>query len=72
MLEGNSPDAVGVQVSGAVIRGLSKAYSDVPAGWLLAYVGSAGFLEVAVNRQSAASRLGAGVETPVRITLPLA
>jgi S-adenosylmethionine hydrolase len=44
----------------------------VPAGWLLAYVGSAGFLEVAVNRENAASRLGAGVETPVRVTFPVA
>jgi hypothetical protein len=72
LLEGIPPETVGVQLSGAVVRGLSKAYSDVPAGWLLAYVGSAGFLEVAVNRQSAASRLGAAVGTPVRITLPVA
>ena len=56
-----------VYVGGAVIRGLSRAYSDVAAGMLLAYVGSAGFLEVAVNRQSAASRLAADVGTPVRI-----
>jgi len=56
-----------VYVGGAVIRGLSRAYSDVAAGMLLAYVGSAGFLEVAVNRQSAASRLAADVGTPIRI-----
>ena len=56
-----------VYVGGAVIRGLSRAYSDVAAGMLLAYIGSAGFLEVAVNRQSAASRLAADVGTPVRI-----
>jgi S-adenosylmethionine hydrolase len=59
-----------VRVLGAVIRGLSRAYSDVPAGALLAYVGSAGLLEIGVNRQSAATRLGAGVETPVSVSLP--
>lgn len=72
MLEGIPPETLGVQISGALIRGLSKSYNDVPAGWLLAYVGSAGLLEVAVNRQSAASRLGADVETPVRVTFPVA
>jgi len=59
-----------VRVLGAVIRGLSRAYSDVPAGALLAYVGSAGLLEIGVNRQSAATRLGAGVGTPVSVGLP--
>ena len=63
------PAGVTVLVLGAVIPGLSRAYSDVPAGALLAYIGSAGFLEVAVNRQSAASRLGARVGTPVRVRL---
>lgn len=61
------PSGVTVLVAGAVVRGLSRAYGDVPAGRLLAYIGSAGLLEVAVNRQSAASRLGAGIGTPVRV-----
>jgi hypothetical protein len=39
----------------------------VPAGALLAYIGSAGLVEIAVNRQSAAARLGAGDGTPVRV-----
>ncbi|MBE3069537.1 MAG: SAM-dependent chlorinase/fluorinase, partial [Planctomycetes bacterium] len=43
---------------------------DVPAGGLLAYVGSAGLLELAVNRQSAAVRLGAGSGTRVTVLLP--
>jgi len=60
--------AVQVTVSGAVIRGLCRAYCDVPAGSLLAYIGSAGLLEVAVNRQSAAARLGADIGTPLRVT----
>ena len=60
--------AVQVTMSGAVIRGLCRAYCDVPAGSLLAYIGSAGLLEVAVNRQSAAARLGADIGTPLRVT----
>jgi len=59
-----------VRMLGAVIHGLSRAYSDVPAGALLAYIGSAGLLEVAVNRQSAAARLAARAGTPVSVSLP--
>jgi hypothetical protein len=65
MLAELDPSAVRVHLGGAVVRGLSRAYSDVPAGILLAYIGSAGLLEIAVNRQSAAVRLGAGVGTPL-------
>jgi len=61
--------AIQVRIGGAVISGLSRAYSDVPAGTLLAYIGSAGLLEVAVNRQSAAVRLGAGLGTLVTVAL---
>jgi hypothetical protein len=68
-LAGADPSGIQVRIAGAVIRGLSRAYSDVPAGVLLAYVGSAGLLEVAVNRQSAALRLGADVGTHLSIGL---
>jgi S-adenosylmethionine hydrolase len=44
----------------------------VPAGVLLAYIGSAGLLEVAVNRQSAALRLGAEVGTAFSVELAAA
>ena len=57
-LAGSDPACIELEIAGAIIRGLSRAYSDVPAGMLLAYIGSAGLLEVAVNRQSAAVRLG--------------
>lgn len=63
-------DAVEVRLAGAVIRGLSRAYSDVPGGGLLAYIGSAGLLELAVNRQSAAVRLGAEAGTDFTVHLP--
>jgi len=59
---------LGIRVCGAVVEGLSRAYGDVPAGMTLAYVGSAGLLEIAVNRQSAAVRLGAGLGTPLTVT----
>jgi hypothetical protein len=64
------PCAIQVRIAGAVVRGLSRAYSDVPAGVLLAYIGSAGLLEVAVNRHSAAVRLGAGIGMPLSVDLP--
>jgi len=69
LLDGCDPARLKVRVLGAVIRGLSRAYSDVAAGALLAYVGSAGLLEVAVNRQSAAARLAADIGTPVSVSL---
>jgi len=69
MLADAPAETLSIQVAGAVVRGLSGAYSDVPAGWLLAYVGSAGLLEIAVNRQSAAARLGAQGGTPVRVSV---
>ena len=64
------PSAVEIHVSGAVIRGLCRAYCDVAAGMLLAYVGSAGLMEVAVNRQSAALRLGAAIGMRLTVRLP--
>ncbi len=59
-----------VRICGAVVSGLSRAYGDVPAGMTLAYIGSAGLLEIAVNRQSAAVRLGAETGTPFTVTFP--
>ncbi len=69
-LEGVDRASLKVRLAGAVIDGLCRAYSDVPAGMLLAYIGSAGLLEVAVNRQSAATRLGAEIGTPVVVQQP--
>ena len=71
LTEGDA-SAVEMYISGAVIRGLCRAYCDVAAGMLLAYVGSAGLVEVAVNRQSAALRLGAGIGTRISVRLPSA
>jgi len=70
MLEALDRSRVEIHICGAVIRGLCRAYCDVPPGILLAYVGSAGLVEVAVNQQSAAVRLGAGRGTAVTVHLP--
>jgi S-adenosylmethionine hydrolase len=70
MLAAFDPARVEIRVSGAVIRGLCRAYCDVPPGILLAYIGSAGLVELAVNQQSAAVRLAAGRGSSVTIHLP--
>jgi hypothetical protein len=49
------------------IRTLSKSYSDVPEGEMLAIFGSTGYLEIALNRGNAGSLLGIQVDDPVRI-----
>jgi S-adenosyl-L-methionine hydrolase (adenosine-forming) len=51
-------DAVAIVLGGRTIPGLSKTYSDVPPGTLLALIGSSGHLEVAINGGQASSFLG--------------
>ena len=58
--------AVEVFVGGATIPWV-RTYSDVGPGGPCALVGSSGRLEVAVREGSAASRLGAGKGSPVRV-----
>jgi len=70
MLEALDTSRIEIRLAGAVIRGLCRAYGDVPPGILLAYVGSAGLVELAVNQKSAAARLGAGRGTGVTVHLP--
>ena len=59
-----------LRVSGRDIVGLSTTYEDVPAGELLAYVGSRGTVEIAVREGSAAELLGAARGTVVEILPP--
>jgi S-adenosylmethionine hydrolase len=47
-----------VSVKRRYMHGLARTYGDRPEGDLLALVGSSGYLEVAVNRGSAARLLG--------------
>jgi S-adenosylmethionine hydrolase len=65
---GNDPTEVVVIVEGTVIP-LVQAYSDVAEGEACALVGSAGRLEIAIYRGSAARTLGASRGAPVRIRL---
>ena len=55
-----------IQIAGEQIPGLSRTYADVRPGDLVAYVGSSGYLEIAVREGSAATRLGADVGHPVQ------
>lgn len=52
------PGALRVSVGGRTLQGVQRTYSAAPAGELLALIGSAGFLEVAVREGSAARTLG--------------
>ena len=66
------PDAPGervqVQVTGCEVPGLAKAYAEKAPGALLALIGSSGYLEVAVNRGSAAALLSCQKGDAVRLT----
>jgi hypothetical protein len=53
-----SKAGLAVRVGGRKVVGLSRTFADVEPGALLCYVGSGGHLEVAVNGESAARRLG--------------
>jgi hypothetical protein len=56
-----------VKIAGERIPRLSLTYVDVRPGDLVAYVGSSGYLEIAVREGSAATRLGADVGDPVQV-----
>jgi len=55
-----------LEVGELVIRGLSNAYGEVRPGRPLAIEGSSGWIEIAVNRGSAARELG--IEVGARVT----
>jgi S-adenosylmethionine hydrolase len=55
-----------ITAGGERITGLSRTFSDVEPGELLAYVGSGGYVEIAVREGSAAERLGLAAGDPVR------
>jgi S-adenosylmethionine hydrolase len=56
-----------IEVGGHAIGSLGRTYADGAPGGAVAVIGSWGLLEVAVRNGSAATTLGAGVDTPVRI-----
>ena len=61
------PSDVEVRVAGSIVRGLKRAFADVPVGRPLAYPGSLGTVEVAVRDGSAARELDVGVGDAVEV-----
>ena len=59
------PGKLEVRVGERVIGGISRSYAARPPGELLAVVGSMGFIELAVNRGSAAAAFGLKCGDPV-------
>jgi S-adenosylmethionine hydrolase len=57
-----------LEVSGRRIEGILRRYVDAAPGRLLALVGSAGLVEIAVRDGSARRKLGVGVGDPVVLT----
>jgi hypothetical protein len=64
------PEEIQVQIKRRTISGLSRTYSDRPEGELVALIGSSGYLEVAVNRGSAARTLGCEKGDTVTLAAP--
>lgn len=65
---GASADVI-VEIAGVEVGPVRTTYGDVPGGELVALVGSAGRLEIAVRNGSAALRLGAGAALGARVRL---
>jgi len=63
------PTYARLEVEDLDIGPLRRTYADVATGGLLAYIGSAGDIEIAVRNGSAARRLGVGVGGSVRARL---
>ncbi len=55
------------KVCGHKISGLSESYADVGEKQSLAYIGSTGFLEIAVNGGHAANYFGASMFEEVKV-----
>lgn len=60
-----------VTIGVACIRGVSRFYSEHPAGSLVTLIGSSGRIEIAVTGGSAREQLGVGPGTSVILDLPL-
>jgi len=66
-LASSDPTAVRVTVAGHEITGLARTYGEAADGALVALIGSAGRLEIAVRNGSAAEGLSVGRTTPVAV-----
>jgi hypothetical protein len=64
----HGPDAQAiVQIRAQQVVGISRTFSDVQSGKLVAYTGSSGRLEIAVRDGSAAARLHMDIGSPVLV-----
>ena len=63
----NGPGRVEAVVMGRVVSGLSSTYGSVKGGAPVALIGSSGYLELALNRGSAAVEFGAGYGAVVEL-----
>lgn len=59
--------AKAIEVAGKGVGELRRTFADVASGATVAFVGSAGLLEIAVRDGSAARKLGVGVGAEVRV-----
>ncbi len=59
----------GIRIGEHVIDAISSTYKDVEEGGLVALIDSSGYLEIAVNRGHAASRLGCQPGDPVVVMI---
>lgn len=67
--ENASPASVIISIKGRRIRGLHESYSSVKSGALVAYWGSTGRLEIAVNRRSASRLIPARVGDIITLSI---
>lgn len=58
---------VTIIICGRTIKGLNRSYADVPEKQPLAYIGSSGYLEVAINKGNAANYFGALIFEEIKI-----
>jgi S-adenosylmethionine hydrolase len=61
------PTSLHVEVTGTKIAGVSETFSDRPPGEMVAYIGSSGYLEIAVRNGNAAEQLSMDVGSSVTI-----
>jgi hypothetical protein len=59
-----------LQLGSTELSALAPNYASGPSGQAIAVAGSSGYLEIAINQDSAALRLGRGGGAPVQLTLP--
>jgi S-adenosylmethionine hydrolase len=72
LLTSLEPPVAGLRVNGHEVRVAARTYSEAPPGTPFLYVGSEGFVEVAVREGRADERLGARPGTPVEPLDPVA